>query len=77
MRNKINIFLIIAAILLAVVLVYAVRVSYTQSEKWLKQTAVQGCLEVGFEEYTNPEGNSKAIIPHKQTYEDCMREKGY
>ena len=52
-------------------------VMYLQSEKWLKQSAVQGCLMVGRDTYNYPVSSSSAQIPNQQIFEECMQTKGY
>jgi hypothetical protein len=49
----------------------------TLVDKRLVNEAVQGCMEVGTEEYTNSEQESKAITYNRQAFEDCMEAKGY
>ncbi len=67
----------ITRLIIAVALTALVLVAFMQSAKWLKQSAVQGCLQVGRDEYIYPETNTKAVVPNIKAYEDCMIKKGY
>ena len=68
---------IVCTIIIAITLLAGVILGYLQSEKWLKQTAVQGCLEVGIDKYVNDNGLGGAEIPNYSAYSVCMKEKGY
>lgn len=70
-------------ILLFVSIIAVLFIIWDQSSKWLefankllKSQAVQACLEVGKEEYSSPENNSKSLVPNKESYDFCMKEKG-
>ena len=47
-----------------------------QSNKYLKNQAIQECLEVGREEYDFFESRSKKITYNEATYRFCLQEKG-
>ena len=63
-------------IIVTIAVVVAVVLGWLIAQKYLHERAVQGCLEVGYEEYNNPAQNSKAVTFNKQAYEFCMGEKG-
>jgi len=71
MKNTIGTIIIGIAILTGVVL------GYLQSEKFLKNIAVQGCLTAGMDNYVNENGLGGANIPNYESYKICMKEKGY
>ena len=70
---------IIAGVIIAGVLAWQLGVWRNTADywvnKWLKNDAVQGCLEVGYEEYNNSAQNSKAVTFNRGAYEFCMEEK--
>jgi hypothetical protein len=75
---------ILQAIILTFAVIVAVVLAGQEAGKYrvikaveVKNEAVQGCLEVGYEEYTNPGQNSRAVTYNPQAYEFCMKEKGY
>jgi hypothetical protein len=68
---------ILTRLIIVAVLTAFIAVVFIQSNKWLMQTAVQGCLLVGQDEYVYPESNSKAVVPNLKAYRQCMDEKGY
>lgn len=67
----------ITAISILISVIILTGLAYLQSEKWLKQNATQGCLQVGINTFNSPKGNSSAQIPDMNTYNNCMQEKGY
>jgi uncharacterized protein YoxC len=43
----------------------------------IKESAIQGCLEVGVETFTYEVTGTSAQVPSQKTFEDCMQKKGY
>lgn len=71
MKNLISTILIFIAVLAAVI------VGYLQSEKWLKNTAIQNCLKAGVDKFINADGKGGADVPNKDAYKFCLKEIGY
>lgn len=67
----------IGTIVIGIALLAGVALGYLQSEKWLKNTAVQSCLRVGVDKFVNADGKGGADIPNKEAYNFCMKEMGY
>ncbi|RJR24796.1 hypothetical protein C4578_02335 [Candidatus Microgenomates bacterium] len=67
----------IGTILIGAALIGAVVLGYRQSERMIKNNAVQGCMTVGVNTYENPEGGSSARVPDWDSYQRCMKEKGF
>ncbi|MBU2577989.1 hypothetical protein KKA69_04115 [Patescibacteria group bacterium] len=67
----------IGTILIGTALIGAVILGYMQFQVFIKNSAVQGCLEVGVNTYESPEGNSNAQVPDWDSYQKCMKEKGF
>ena len=63
------------AILVAMVVVGIL--AFVQTTKALKQTAIQGCMTVGVDEFNYPDTNTKSTTLNKEAYTFCMEEKGY
>lgn len=72
--NSGNVSIVIAIILVALGLGL---IGYMQSEKWLKQNAINVCLHAGLEKYNYPESNTSSEIPSMEMYESCMKKMGY
>ena len=67
----------IGTIIIGLALLVGVVLGYLQSEKWLKNEAVQGCMVVGVDKYNGIDGASGASVPNIDSYKTCMSEKGY
>lgn len=72
-----NLFKTILAISIAVFAVLTPLLIYVQSNKYLKQKAVQECMLAGKDEYDFPLNNSKSSTFNKESYAVCIQEKGY
>lgn len=72
-----NLFKITLAISIAIFAVLTPLLFYLQSNKYLKQKAVQECMLVGKDEYTFLENNSKSSTFNRESYALCLNEKGY
>ncbi len=64
-------------VLIGIALIAGVVLGYFQSQKWLKNEAIQGCLLVGIDKFVSADGKGGAEIPNQKAYEVCMKEKGY
>jgi len=67
----------IGTIIIGLALIAGVVFGYMQSEKWLKNEAIQGCLSVGVDKFVNADGKGGADVPNPNSYDFCMKEKGY
>ena len=67
----------IGLIAISVAMVVVGILAFVQTTKALKQTAIQGCMVVGVDEFNYPDTNTKATTPNNQAYSFCMEKKGY
>lgn len=67
----------IGLITIGIALITGVIIGYFQSEKWLRNEAIQGCVMAGVDRFVNADGKGGADVPNIKTYEFCLKEKGY
>jgi hypothetical protein len=59
-----------------VVAIIAIILGNSLMGKFVKNAAIDGCLQAGRLEFTNG-NNQKANVPDNYWYDDCMSKKGY
>lgn len=67
----------IGTIIIGIAVLVGVILGYLQTEKWLKNEEIQGCIIAGVDKFVNADGKGGADVPNMKTYEFCMKEKGY
>jgi hypothetical protein len=67
---------LISSLLIAAAIAAIAIVSFIQSEKYIKNTAIDGCLQAGRLE-TKTNKNENVTIPENYWYTFCMEQKGY
>lgn len=65
----------INTIIIAVVLMVAVLLSYVSAQKWMKNSAIDGCMMAGRAQFKN-EGGQNVQVPDYWWLEFCMKQKG-